>query len=390
MNKYQTAVADVNILVEKVNEVSRLLGILRDLIGGSVPRDVAKNIEELLSRISEFQGSLGGKVDVDSLVEKADAVGIFGVVAANAMARFPMATEDGYKYKDLLYAAGEDLREYSAAHLVKPVGQDQSAFGVGAPQIVRMPPTDEQKVTRLSAQIESMERDFLAMEARLKALGETADKAVARVEDLTVQQAEAMRAELTQQVADLKNGFDNTNTELKQRVGEFDVFREQAKELLSQMTVEVLAGGHMWSAQKEEKQANNFRRSAVALMAVTIGVIGVTAYQATAQSIVWETVLLRVAVSLALVLPTAYLARESAKHRAQAIELRRASLDFAALEPFLKGVHSEEGVKVRAELARRAFFAGGAIDATSSYGLDPQAIILKSIDTIADLAKRKS
>lgn len=387
MNKYLLKVAEAEALVEKVNAVANLVHSLQEAMGDSVPRDVAQSIQNVSQGILSFQSAINEEVDIDSLVSEADRVGIYGLTTAIAMNNFTLASERGISDRGALSEVSQDLRDYCAAHLVKPVRLETET---GLPRFVKIPPSDEQKIARLSAQIETMEREFLAMEARLTAMGESADKAVLRVEELTMQQADAMRTALTREVGNITEEFTSTHETLKGRLSEFDTYSDQAKKLLGQYASQALAGGHMLGAQREEKQADQFRALAIGLMGVTVGVVGLTIFQASKQTILLDAILLRVVFSLALVLPTAYLARESAKHRAQAVDLRRTSLDFAALEPFLKGIEGEEGLKVRAELARRAFFSSNSVDSSSSYGLDPQAIIIKGMDTIADLAKKKS
>lgn len=242
----------------------------------------------------------------------------------------------------------------------------------------------------LRAESDQIKRDSVSLRKRLDALDAIADKALKRAESISAEHAIAARNVLDEEVQKITKDYEDTRIKLDERLNDFDIYRKQAKGLLSEMAAKALAGGHIESAKEEERFANDFRDKALSFMKVGGVVIGLILFIALFQDLSWTGVANRAMLVLLLVAPTAYLARESAKHRAQAIELRRASLDFAAVEPFLQGIQGEDGLRVRAELARRAFFAGSPVDASSSYGLDPQALLTKLMDTLSDVSKAKT
>lgn len=352
--------------------------------------EVLKGLFENIFILTKTFGTLTTAVGLNnSAVSLARAIAEFGFSVSQHFKNGPNQ-KTSYRHEwTRLYNASVNLMEYCGNFepFGLTMGLKDATFG--KPSVRQSSPVDPQLFENLLAQSKEMERAFVGMEARLAALGETADKAVVRVEEITAQQADAIRVALTKEANSIANGFEDTHQNFQTRLSEFDGYRDQAKALLSEMAAEALAGGHIESAKEEEVAANLYRKWALWAMIAGLCVIGVMLLAFKSEQFTWPGLVNRAMVSLLFVIPTAYLARESAKHRAQAIELRRASLDFAALEPFLKGLEGEEGLKVRAELARRAFFAGNPVDASSSYGVDPQAIIMKGMDTIADLAKRR-
>lgn len=388
-NAEKTASHNVLLIIkEKVFRVRNAAQVLHDeteserLKLGEVSKGLFENIFALSQTFSTLTET--GNLN-NSAVSLARTIAEFGISVSK---RFQNKTKERESWSQL-YNEAVDLMEYceNFERFSLAMGSEDAVFGT--PNIRQNSSVDPQLFDKLLAQAKEMERSFVGMEARLAALGETADKAVVRVEEITAQQADAIRVALTKEANSIANGFEDTHQNFKTRLSEFDGYRDQAKALLSEMAAEALAGGHIESAKEEEVAADLYRKWALWAMIAGLCVIGAMLLAFKSEQFTWPELVNRAMVSLLFVIPTAYLARESAKHRAQAIELRRASLDFAALEPFLKGLEGEEGLKVRAEIARRAFFAGSPVDATSSYGVDPQAIIMKGMDTIADLAKRK-
>lgn len=387
MNKYPAAPAVHAQLLRKVALVNSRARALRGVIDGPVPESVLERFRILQERISAFK-----KADtLDNAVVAAMEVAISGRVISIEIANRPLIA-DSSTYRARLDLASKDLEEYCQAHTSDDEVEtllDEGLQPFGMYEVKKTEARLEKRLAELNAQREEIRRSLVAMEARLKAMGETADKSVARVEELTVHQAEAIRAALTREASDITAAFADTKQTLQERLSEFNGFREQAQSLLGQLSVEVLAGKHIKSALAEEASADKFREWALMAMGVGAVVILIVLLISIFQPFSWAGLAYRSLVSLLFVVPTAYMARESAKHRAQAIELRRASLDFAALEPFLKNVQGEEGLKIRAELARKAFFSGNAIDTTSSYGLDPQAIVIKAMEIAGDAVKKK-
>lgn len=343
----------------------------------------------LQASIADFDSKDMMGMPVEVTINSALRVASDAKLVASTLKKFPFDRYPVAAPPNGLLDAAQELEQHCNTMSTGPTRLGLHTLGMGTPTVAAKVMSDEARLARLNAQVDEIKREFAAMEARFEALGTTADKAVVRVEELTVQQADAIRSEMNSQVASINEGFLSTSQALKDRMSEFEGYREQAKGLLEQMAVEVLADGHIGSAAKEERAANKFRWAAMGIMFVGAVAIGWIFYHYVDKTFTWSGFTNRITASLLFVVPAAYLARESDKHRAQAIELRRTSLDFAALVPFMKGIEGEEAVKLRSELARRAFFVSGPASATVSDGINPQAIIMKGMDTIAELAKRR-
>jgi len=90
------------------------------------------------------------------------------------------------------------------------------------------------------------------------------------------------------------------------------------------------------------------------------GSVGCAAlYQTLSGNIDWPQILLKAYAALALSIPAAYLAKESAKHRNQEHFNRRISLDLRAMDPYISSLPNEEQNKIKSEMASKIFGSPG-------------------------------
>jgi|GEM_PF-2599474 len=389
MADYPIGPVDKDVLTSKVSVIERNLTALSENLEGRRPKVIADSFKSVRDIISAYMSGLDNNSSEEALIGTLSLFNLLVERVIREIRKFGLSTEKTRDYELVLLEAANDLNAYTRSHSGEE-SEGSPAIAIERTALQSRQLREQERVAQLQVKFEEMERSLLTMEARFNAINETANKAIIRVEELTVQQADAMRTALTREVSEITDSFSSTHESLKSRLGEFDVYKLQAEEKISQLGLAALVGGHAKSAIEEQKAANWYRKISLALMAAAVGNVVWLLHDASVQTLAIESTIYRAVLSLLLIVPTAYAAKESAKHRGQAIELRRLSLDFAALEPFLKGMQGDEAQKTRAELARRAFFNGIAPDVTSSYGLDPQEIIMKGMDTIADLAKRKS
>jgi len=396
---YNAAPVDPNLLHEKVTAVRESYLALLQSISVAPPKAVKDPINEINERLRQYYDYVEKNL-LDRAVDSADAIGIFGISIANAWLTSPTLKTESTDIAESLKNISEDLRRYAASHVgaMPNIPPDHLPMALrSANEYQKKELADFQDKVQKNAQLlatisgvaERAERQLAVIEARLNALGEIADKSSKRVEQVTAAQADDFRRELNKQAGDIRESFGAVSSKISEQLNDFDGYRNQALQMLDQMAATTLSGGYIGSSAKEASEADLFRWVSLGVMSLTLVFLGWTLYQLSFVDMDWAKAGMRVAISLLMAVPTAYLARESAKHRAQAIELRRTSLDFAVLEPFLKSLEGETAAKLRAELALRVFFVAGKSEDAPSYGLDPQAIIVKGMDTIAELSKQK-
>ncbi|ADX46711.1 hypothetical protein Acav_2804 [Paracidovorax avenae ATCC 19860] len=240
----------------------------------------------------------------------------------------------------------------------------------------------------LSGAAESTEQKMAAIEARLNALSESGGESAKIVSDMTQRLERDAKIEFMLRAKAIQDELEEVQTGIRSQAELFGGYHEQAKNMLGQLSSTILSGGYIGSAQSEERSANLFRWLCIGLMGLTVAFLAYTILQLSFNSIDWKNALTRLVATLLMAVPTAYLARESGKHRHQANKLRRTSLDFHVLEPFLQKLEGEFGTKLRTELAQRVFFVEGGEDKAPSYAIDPQELIIKILEALSKVGKR--
>ena len=120
-------------------------------------------------------------------------------------------------------------------------------------------------------------------------------------------------------------------------------------------------------------------------MVLIVIVIGYTFWETTTEAFKWENAVFRIVLAFLLSVPSAYLARESTKHREQQYNHLQTSLDLKAINPYIASLPEEQQHKIKADIADRIF----ASRDFSSVGKDPYPInmnemimeLIKKLDT---------
>ena len=166
----------------------------------------------------------------------------------------------------------------------------------------------------------------------------------------------------------------------ERRSGEID---SQINDLLGQNASKILLIDYANTAETERTSANYMRGWSLACMALTGLVLCVALYESLSSGFDWKQAIFKVFTAIALSVPAAYLARESAKHRSQEHINRRISLDLRAITPYIATLPSEEQNKIKAEVASKIFGvqeSGGAN--YDNYPLNVQELVKMMIEKI--------
>lgn len=130
---------------------------------------------------------------------------------------------------------------------------------------------------------------------------------------------------------------------------------EQILKLLGQTSSKVLLIDYANTADTEKKSANRMRNLSLACMTLTGVVLCVSVYESLTNTFDWKQSILKLFTAIALSVPAAYLARESAKHRNQEHINRRISLDLRAINPYIATLPPEEQNKIKSDVAAKIF-----------------------------------
>ena len=158
---------------------------------------------------------------------------------------------------------------------------------------------------------------------------------------------------------------------------------KQLDELLEAASGNVIAGDFSSSALQERKLADILRYCSIVCMLLIVVVVGYTFWETTVNEFQWQSSLFRVVLATFLSIPSAYLARESAKHREKQYLYHQMSLDLKTVTPFISSLPDESQNSLRYEMAKNMFSNKGVNhDNSDSYPINIQEIILGLMEKI--------
>ncbi|AZL67971.1 hypothetical protein [Pseudomonas oryziphila] len=171
----------------------------------------------------------------------------------------------------------------------------------------------------------------------------------------TSQQATKLETEIQELELRAQDSINQVHKLYNSTMIELDERKTQVNELIGVISNTSIIGSYEKDARSEKRSANFFRWGSIACMGIVVVMLAELITTSLDGSIHLDDVLARLAISLALSVPAAYLARESAKHREQQYRLRQTSLDLAAISPFLASLPLEEQHKIKTEMALKIF-----------------------------------
>ncbi len=238
---------------------------------------------------------------------------------------------------------------------------DNSAKG-GFPNNYDAISTHEKSIIELQAklrsEIEAFERDITRGNDEIEELKrksfENSQKSLDEVSDLrrSIEQLKSEISDLQSNMIKEVGKAAKIAEDAEVRSNEIDT---QINGLLGQNASKILLIDYANTAAAEGKSADLLRRWSLVCMALTGVVLCLALYESLNSGLDWKQAIFKVFTAIALSVPAAYLARESAKHRSQEHINRRISLDLRAITPYIATLPSEEQNKIKSEVASRIF-----------------------------------
>ncbi len=170
----------------------------------------------------------------------------------------------------------------------------------------------------------------------------------------------------------LEKNYDEKRDLLNSKIQDLDKLMQVAAR-------KAMASGYMRNALKEEKIASNFRLAAIALMSITAYAVVLIVFVGNFAEMNPMLILQK---SLALLFVTfivAYLARQSAVHRAQQQKYMQTALDIGALKPFVATLPEDVKNEILKEFAQKLFNPKD-VGQVAEPGFGVQELVLKLID----------
>ena len=138
--------------------------------------------------------------------------------------------------------------------------------------------------------------------------------------------------------------------------------REEAARLLGIIGNIGFTGNYNKIANQERRSANILRFLAIIFMIAGIFVIGTVVFNISKTGFDWKLVLSRIGVTITILIPAFYAARESDRHRQREIRNRKMELELASIGPYLELLPDEKKIELKSRLTEKLF--GQPIEAT--------------------------
>jgi len=152
--------------------------------------------------------------------------------------------------------------------------------------------------------------------------------------------------------------------------------REEAKRLLGIIGNIGFTGNYNKIANQERLTANILRIAAIVLMIAGSFVIGTVVFNISKTGFDWKLVLSRIGVTITILIPAFYAARESDRHRQREVRNRKMELELASIDPYLELLPDDRKIELKSKLTEKLFGQpvevtekGDSITASSLFNL---------------------
>lgn len=238
-------------------------------------------------------------------------------------------------------------------------------------------------IVTLVRRLDRVEKSLITIESNkgsLKKLLQAAEKTVSRLRE----EIPNLEGAFSSEIQKTENLFEEKKAYLENKQQEID-------KSFGIASGRILAGGYENQAQTEKRNADHLRWGALACLVSIVALVGYSLFETTKGSITLETALIRLAFSIILSIPAAYLAKESTKHRQQQYHLMQTSLDLSAIGPFLASLPDEAQHVLKAKIADKLFAAKrNESQLISEFPINSHELLIRLLDTIDSQPENKS
>ena len=176
----------------------------------------------------------------------------------------------------------------------------------------------------------------------------------------------------------LEQQLQESNKHIQENQSKIEEKRREIEEILGAISTKSITNGHHSRADIEERSANQMRWGGIACMALSSAIMIWLIWEMSHSSseLTGSQIAARIAISLILSIPAAYLTRESAKHRQQHYRHRAAALDLATIDPFLASMPEDKRNELKLEIAKRLFAQNETPAQNDPYPINVQEILM--------------
>lgn len=174
----------------------------------------------------------------------------------------------------------------------------------------------------------------------------------------------------------------------KDTIDSVELSRAKLSALIGETTALHLTKSYQQAALSEYDAARKFRWATMLAMGLSLGFLAYVANLSFQENFNPTLAAPKIALSFFLLIPTAYMARESGKHRHQFHKLRQTALDLAAVSPYLESVEKKSQDKVKVDIATKIFVPAEAKGDGDGIAINTHELIMKMMDKLDFPSKR--
>ena len=380
-----------------INHLDKLIEILISKNGENpLARGDRKQISSFKTNYDNFNKHTSNpSIDAETAIDSAKNAAIHAQALGAGINSKDMYSED-------IKGAARDLATAAIA-LINNIDSGRDFTGPYMTTPIRHELINE-KIDNAASSFYDHEKQIIELQAKIRSEIETFERDISKgtdeIEKLKQKSTSNYKnsseeiLELLRTIEQLKSNISNLNEQMVTESGKAAKISVDAEEhskkvhariddLLGQTASKVLIVDYANTAEAEKKSANQMRFWSLLCMALTGGILCVALYESLSSPLDWKQSVLKVFTAIALSVPAAYLARESAKHRNQEHINRRISLDLRAITPYIATLPSEEQNKIKSEVASKIFGAQESSNtAPDNYPINFQELVKAVIEKI--------
>lgn len=187
-----------------------------------------------------------------------------------------------------------------------------------------------------------------------------------------------------------KDSIEKMHTEILQEIRLFAYARKRLNQLLDVAGNDVLAKDNLKQAETERKSANILRILGFIFLLLSVGYIAIEIGKLVSGSVpvTLELVLIRLIVTLVLMIPSVYLLKESARHRADERNFRKKGIHLETIDSYLANFDDASKVDMKKQLTA-SFFDNKDTVADYSTITDMNSSLTKLFEAFVEKVKKE-
>jgi len=193
-------------------------------------------------------------------------------------------------------------------------------------------------------------------------------------------QAEQIKKEADDRLSSISQTADETLSEISDK-------KTEAERIVNLIGNIGLTGNFKGAVAREKQSADRMRLIALSCFIAMVGVVLGTLFLSVSNGFDPWLALFRLGAALSLIVPAAYAARESSRHRTLENKNRRAELELASIDAYLESLPDEKRTEIKANLTDK-FFGQSPEDEKPETNVSAESLAGLLKDAINALSKR--